>query len=145
MSQSKGQGGHGALRQGFTLIELLVVVAIIGILGAVALPMYKDQVTRGRRAEAQAGLMEAAQWLQRYYAAQNTYKDADTKFPASYKVLPKTGGTKTYDVTVTVGADNRSYTLTATPVKTDSQCGNLTLTDTGQKGVSSGTVPSCWR
>ena len=38
--------------QGFTLIELMIVVAIIGILGAVALPAYQDYTIRSRVSEA---------------------------------------------------------------------------------------------
>ena len=46
------------MKKGFTLIELMIVIAIIGILAAVAIPMYSDYTKKSRTAEVQSNLAE---------------------------------------------------------------------------------------
>ena len=48
MNRQESRTAREALRQGFTLIEILVVVAIIGMLGAVAVPAYINYLADAR-------------------------------------------------------------------------------------------------
>ena len=67
------------MKHGFTLIELLVVVLIIGILAAVALPMYQVAVLKTRLATTMSGVKSLAQAAEVYYMANGYYPDDDVR------------------------------------------------------------------
>lgn len=134
---------------GFTLIEVMVVVAIVSVLAALVYPSYASSVRRGDRAAARAALLEAQQYMERYYAANSRYSVASDgtgapSLPTRLQAIPP--GAPKYDLTVSAVTLN-SYTLTADPRSNSETCGNLTLTNTGVKGRSGSepTVQECWR
>ena len=58
-------GGTG--KKGFTLIEVLVVIMIIGILAAVAIPMYIDQIIKAKLAEVTNAVSYVATALNQFH------------------------------------------------------------------------------
>lgn len=145
---------------GFTLIELMVVVTIIGILTAIALPAYSGYIARARRADARTQLVQVAQFMQRFYAANDSYaqdrsaNNVINQVPASLKVSPPDSN-KLYDLTIPTATatayEIRMVPVALGPMGTDT-CGTFTLTSTGIRGVLIGGVAgsttlrdTCWK
>jgi type IV pilus assembly protein PilE len=133
---------------GFTLIELMVVVTILSILMAIAYPIYKDYVTKSRRGDGKAKLLEIAQREERFFTDNNTYTTDLTKL--GYATNPVNSDLAYYSIAAAAGPTGSittSFTLTATRQNqqaNDTKCGNYSLTSTNVKNATGTEAASCW-
>lgn len=142
---------------GFTLIELMIVVAVVAIIAIIALPMYAEQIRKGKRAEAAQALGDLQLRQESFRADHPIYGDttsnSDTTnvLGSTANVTSYNNGLKHYTVSVTGAPTATGYTLTATrkgEMVSDPKCGNFTMTMVSgvvTKGVSTGDVDYCWR
>lgn len=101
---------HYKQSTGFTLIEIMITVAIIGILAAVALPMYSDFLVRGRLVEAVSTLSGHRVKMEQYFMDNRTYAGAC----AAGTVATVPAATENWVFACNPVPNATTYTITAT-------------------------------
>jgi prepilin-type N-terminal cleavage/methylation domain-containing protein len=96
-------------KKGFTLVELMIVVIIVGILAAIAVPLYRSNVKRSMASEG-AALLGSVRTAERvYYSENGKYTDDKTKLS-----VDTTGNKYFVDYTVTLTGGGTGFIATTT-------------------------------
>lgn len=102
-------------QKGFTMIELMVVVVIVGILAAIAIPIYGKYVKQARTTEATGRIGEIIT-ASKAWAQEKTVWPTDSEFQAGEGILDPTATENfTYAITAGGGGDpSGPFQVTAT-------------------------------
>jgi type IV pilus assembly protein PilA len=134
--------------EGFTLIELLVVIIIIGILAAIAIPVYLNQRNKGYDAAAKSDAKALAN-LEEAWLTDNTGYTSVVG-PTGIADFKKTEGVKTGVAVAAAPNDAKGFCIISKSKSGkyfvfDSQDGGLKATgyDTYALAAAGATGPSC--
>lgn len=108
---------------GFTLIELLVVVAIIGILAAIAIPVFLNQRNTARNASVESDLRNLATVMETAYTQNGAY-------PTDLTALEAAGATSSEGNAIVVTPATSSFSI----LGCNSESGDPYLYDSAQGG-----------
>jgi type IV pilus assembly protein PilE len=133
--------------RGMTLLELLIVIAIVGIIAAVALPSFNDQVVKARRSDARNTLFDWQLRQAQQFANTASYASISTIIGSGSDTIDSTEGY--YEVTV-FSQSASAYQIRATPKSgtsqaEDSECASYFCVNQDGVDLSGSCAPrACW-
>ncbi|MEO8017904.1 MAG: type IV pilin protein [Pseudomonadota bacterium] len=138
------------MSRGISLLELLIVLVIVGIIGALVLPGYRQYLLRINRTEAMTALMQVQGAEESFYQRHNTYTGNIFAAPPGGLAMPASIANR-YRLSVAVATDGQTYIATATPApggaqEADEDCLAFSVDARGRRAVS-GTRGAryCWK
>ena len=132
---------------GFTLIELLIVVALFAIITTISVTSYRQYMLRANRTDAGALLLRIAAAQEKWYLDNNQYSND----PVNDLKIGATSERGYYTVRIDLDADPATgYTAFAEPdpggrQRTDTQCQELSINQSGQRSSAPADIDVCWR
>jgi prepilin-type N-terminal cleavage/methylation domain-containing protein len=97
------------LPKGFTLVEVMIVVAIIAILGAIAIPAYNGYIATSKMKSAET-VIEQIPILLETYRAENGSFPPDAPLGAPYTYTETEGGVPTNNISKSVATGGAGLT-----------------------------------
>lgn len=137
--------------RGFTLLELLIVLVLVGVVAALALPGFRQQMARVHRTEAMTALLQLQSAEEKFYLRHSAYTANIPDAPPSGLGMPTVTSSNKYVLSVAVADDGQTFIATASPTPTggqeaDLECLAFSIDARGRRAVS-GTRDArhCWR
>ena len=142
--------GRRSRAGGFTLIELMIAVAVVAILGTIAMASYTSQIQKSRRTDARSAILDLAGREEKLFSTLNAYSATPSEL--GYSVNPDSFPfnltNNDYQISLVIGNPPVSYTITATAINAqagDTKCASLSIDQLGtQSTTGTDSVSSCW-
>ena len=96
---------------GFTLIELLVVMIIIGILAAIAIPVFLNQRKKAVDTSIKSDLRTVANEMETFYTDGQTYPGAQAAATGTVNAGNSVTTSKDNYISITLNSDGTAYCL----------------------------------